>query len=136
MLGNDPLPRVLYIDLARRRSWVTERADLFDANLGGASVGIRLLEEECAPGTDPLGPGNPIILTVGPLVGLFPLASKTVAMFKSPHTGNLGESHAGGRSAVALRMAGYGAIVIRGRSAAPVYVAVEGDHVYFRDASA
>ena len=90
--------------------------------MGGAGVGIRLLNEECPPGTDPFGPDNPIILTVGPLVGLFPLASKTVAMFKSPHTGNLGESHAGGRSAVAIRMAGYGAIVIRGRSAMPVYL--------------
>jgi aldehyde:ferredoxin oxidoreductase len=136
MLANDPLPRVLYIDLARRRSWVEVREDLFEAGLGGAGVGIRLLNEECLPGTDPLGPGNPIILTVGPLVGLFPLASKTVATFKSPHTGNLGESHAGGRSAIAIRMAGYGAIVIRGRSSMPVYLVVDGDHVYFRDASA
>ncbi len=136
MLANDPLPRVLYIDLARRRSWVTVREDLFEAGLGGAGVGIRLLNEECPAGTDPLGPGNPIILTVGPLVGLFPLASKTVATFKSPHTGNLGESHAGGRSAIAIRMAGYGAIVIRGRSSMPVYLAIDGDNVYFRDASA
>ena len=99
-------------------------------------MAIRLLEEECPPGTDPLAPENPIILAVGPLVGLFPLASKTVAMFKSPHTGNLGESHAGGRSAVAIRMAGYGAIVIRGASATPVYLVVDGDQVHFRDASA
>ena len=136
MLANDPLPRVLYIDLARRRSWVTVREDLFEAGLGGAGVGIRLLNEECPAGTDPLAPGNPIILTVGPLVGLFPLASKTVATFKSPHTGNLGESHAGGRSAIAIRMAGYGAIVIRGRSSMPVYLVIDGENVYFRDASA
>ncbi len=136
MLANDPLPRVLYIDLARRRSWSETRADLFEAGLGGSGVGIRLLAEECPPGADPLGPENPIILTVGPLVGLFPLASKTVAMFKSPHTGNLGESHAGGRSAIAIRMAGYGAIVIRGRSSMPVYLVIDGDQVYFRDASA
>jgi aldehyde:ferredoxin oxidoreductase len=136
MLANDPLTRILYIDLNRRRSWVEDRPELFEEGLGGSGVGIRLLNEECKPGTDPLGPGNPIILTVGPLVGLFPLASKTVAMFKSPHTGNLGESHAGGRSAVAIRMAGYGAIVIRGRSASPVYLVVDGDKVYFRDASA
>src|SRR5512135_2583792 len=136
MLANDPLPRVLYIDLTRRRSWVDVREDLFEAGLGGAGVGIRLLNEECPPGTDPLGPGSPIILTVGPLVGLFPLASKTVATFKSPHTGNLGESHAGGRSAIAIRMAGFGAIVIRGASVAPIYLAIEGEHVYFRDASA
>ncbi|HSV85584.1 MAG TPA: aldehyde ferredoxin oxidoreductase family protein [Levilinea sp.] len=136
MLANDPISRVLYIDLTRRRSWVDVREDLFEAGLGGAGVGIRLLSEECPQNADPLGPDNPIILSVGPLVGLFPLASKTVATFKSPHTGNLGESHAGGRSATAIRMAGYGAIVIRGRSAMPVYLVIDGDHVYFRDASA
>jgi aldehyde:ferredoxin oxidoreductase len=136
MLANDPITRVLYIDLARRRYWTENREDLFEAGLGGTGVGIHLLNEECPPGTDPLGPENPIIFTVGPLVGLYPLASKTVAMFKSPHTGNLGESHAGGRSAIAIRMAGYGAIVIRGRSALPVYLAIDEDKVYFRDASA
>lgn len=136
MLANDPISRVLYIDLARRKSWVKDRVDLFEAGIGGVGVGIRLLNEECPPGADPLGPENPIILAVGPLVGLYPLASKTVAMFKSPHTGNLGESHAGGRSAVAIRMAGYGAIVIRGRSSMPVYLVVDGDEVFFRDASA
>jgi len=136
MLPNDPLRRVLYIDLTRRKSWAQERPDLFESALGGTGVGIKLLEEECPQGTDPLGPGNPIIFSVGPLVGLFPLGSKTVAMFKSPHTGNLGESHAGGRSAVAIRMAGYGAIVIRGSSAAPVYLVVNGDQVHFRDAAA
>jgi aldehyde:ferredoxin oxidoreductase len=57
-------------------------------------------------------------------------------MFKSPHTGNLGESHCGGRSAVALRLAGYGAMVIRGASSTPLYLAIHGDQVYFRDASA
>ena len=132
----DPLSRVLYVDLSRRRFEVIERPDLFEEGLGGTGVGIRLLEEECSPGTDPLGPGNPVVLAVGPLVGHFPLASKTVAMFKSPHTGNLGESHAGGRSAVAIRMAGYGAIVLRGESATPVYLAIDGDAVHFRDASA
>lgn len=136
MLKDDPLRRVLYVDLARRRFSVEDRAELFEESLGGAGVAIRLLEEECPQGTDPLGPENPIVLAVGPLVGLFPIASKTVAMFKSPHTGNLGESHAGGRSAVAIRMAGYGAIVIRGASTMPVYLVVDGNQVHFRDASA
>ena len=135
-MAKDPLCRVCYIDLTRRRSWVEERTDLFEAGLGGTGVGIRLLEEECPKGADPLGPENPIILAVGPLVGHFPLASKTIAMFKSPHTGNLGESHAGGRSAVAIRMAGYGAIVIRGVSTLPIYLVVEEGQVRFHDASA
>jgi aldehyde:ferredoxin oxidoreductase len=57
----------------------------------GAGVAIELLHELCPKGADPLGPENPIILAVGPLNPLFPLASKAVAMFKSPHTGNLGD---------------------------------------------
>lgn len=132
----DPLYNVLYVDLTKKRFWVRKRKDLFEDGLGGVSVGVRLLEEECPPQVDPFSPENPIIFVVGPFNGLFPLASKTVALFKSPHTGNLGESHAGGRSSIAIRMAGYGAIVIKGASDAPVYLAVHGDKVFFRDAGA
>ncbi len=135
MLEGDPLVNVLYIDLSKRSFWVRRREDLFDRYIGGTGVGLELLEEECPEGIDPFSPENPIVFAVGPLTALFPLASKTVALFKSPHTGNLGESHAGGRSAVAIRMAGYGAIVIKGASEMPVYLAIHGDRVYFRDAS-
>ncbi|HHX64378.1 MAG TPA: aldehyde ferredoxin oxidoreductase family protein [Chloroflexi bacterium] len=135
MLVNDPLANVLYIDLTRKRFYVQRREDLFERYLGGVGVATRLLLEECPEGVDPLAPDNPIIFAVGPLTGLFPLASKTVAMFKSPHTGNLGESHAGGRSAVAIRMAGFGAIVIKGANDSPGYVAIDNGQVHFRDAT-
>jgi aldehyde:ferredoxin oxidoreductase len=127
--------RVLIADLTSRRFSVEDRADLFQYYIGGSGVAISLLSEYCPKGADPLGPDNPIIFAVGPLVGLYPLASKTVAMFKSPLTGNLGESHAGGRSAVAIRSAGYGALVIKGVSESPVYLSIDGKGVQFRDAS-
>ncbi|MEJ2413388.1 MAG: aldehyde ferredoxin oxidoreductase N-terminal domain-containing protein, partial [Anaerolineales bacterium] len=123
----DPLTKVLFIDLNKLSYHIEERPELFEDYLGGTGVGIRLLSEYCPAGADPLGPENPIIFVVGPLVGHYPLASKTAALFKSPHTGNLGESHAGGRSAVALRMAGYGAVVIQGRSKLPIYLVVTSD---------
>lgn len=129
------LSRILYIDLSKRTFHVERREELFEEFLGGTGVAINLLLEHCPESTDPLGPDNPIIFAVGPLTGLFPLASKTVSMFKSPLTGNLGESHAGGRSANAIRSAGYGAIVITGSSETPIYLAVHGDDVHFRDAS-
>ncbi len=135
MIKNDTLRNVLYVDLTRKSFHTEDRSDLFDKYLGGSGVAIKLLEEECPQGADPLGPENPIIMAVGPLTSLYPLASKTVAMFKSPHTGNLGESHAGGRSAVSIRMAGYGAIVIKGASERPCYISISGNKVYFRDAS-
>ncbi|GAB6183901.1 aldehyde ferredoxin oxidoreductase family protein [Thermodesulfovibrio hydrogeniphilus] len=127
--------RVLYIDLSKKKFWTEERADLFSKYIGGTGVAIKLLHENCSPQTEPFSPENPIIFAIGPLNGLFPIASKTVAMFKSPLTGNLGESHAGGRSAIAIRMAGYGAIVIKGKSERPCYVSIHGDKVYFRDAT-
>lgn len=135
MIKNDPVRNVLYIDLTKKSFHIEDRSDLFEKYLGGTGVAIRLLHEECPQGADPLGSDNPIIFAVGPLTGLYPLASKTVAMFKSPHTGNLGESHAGGRSAVSIRMAGYGAIVINGASERPCYVSIQGHKVFFRDAS-
>lgn len=132
---NDPLSNVLHIDLSRKRFWTENRNELFNEMIGGSGVAIKLLAEECPKGADPLAPENPIILAVGPLTGLYPIASKTVAMFKSPLTGNLGESHCGGRSAVAIRFAGYGAIIIKGSSETPVYLAIHGDKIRFRDAS-
>jgi aldehyde:ferredoxin oxidoreductase len=135
MLRDDTLANVLYVDLSKKHFRIEKRQDLFEKHIGGAGVAIQLLHEECPEGCDALGAENPIIFAVGPLTALFPLASKTVAMFKSPHTGNLGESHCGGRSAVAIRMAGYGAIVIKGSGDTPLYLAIHGNRVYFRDAS-
>jgi aldehyde:ferredoxin oxidoreductase len=129
------LSKVLTVNLSNRSFRIDNRADLFDKYLGGSGVAIKLLEENCPPGADPLGPDNTIVFAVGPLVGLYPLASKTVSMFKSPLTGNLGESHAGGRSAVSIRAAGYGAIVIKGASESPIYLSIRNGDVRFRDAS-
>ncbi|MFH1179463.1 MAG: aldehyde ferredoxin oxidoreductase family protein [Candidatus Bathyarchaeota archaeon] len=129
------LSRVLTINLSDRSFKFEDRSDLFEKYIGGTGVAIKLLEDNCPEGADPLGPDNPIVFAVGPLVGLYPLASKTVAMFKSPLTGNLGESHAGGRSAVSIRSAGYGAIVIKGVSETPVYLSISNGDVRFRDAS-
>ncbi len=128
------LSRVLYIDLTKKSYYVENRKDLLNKGLGGTGVAIELLMENCATGTDPLDEGNPVVLAAGPLTPGFPLASKTVALFKSPHTGNLGESHCGGRSAVAIRMAGYGAIVIKGKSSSPVYLSIAEGKVWFRNA--
>jgi len=129
------LSKVLYIDLTKRKFWIENREDLFSKYIGGTGVAINLLNEECPKGIDPFHPDNPIIFAVGPLTGLFPLCSKTVAMFKSPLTGNLGESHAGGRSAISIRMAGYGAIVIKGSSDEPIYLSIHNNKVDFKLAS-
>ena len=84
MLPDDPLASVLYVDLTKKRFWSVRRDDLFQKYLGGAGVAAQLLLEECPENCDPLGPDNPIILAVGPLTALFPLASKTVPSSSLP----------------------------------------------------
>ncbi len=135
MQEHDSLNNVLYIDLSKKSFRIENRRDLFEKYIGGTGVATQLLHENCKEGTDPYDPSSPVILAVGPLTGVLPLASKTVAMYKSPLTGDLGESHAGGRSAVAIRMAGYGAVVITGKCDFPVYLSIQHNKVFFRDAT-
>jgi aldehyde:ferredoxin oxidoreductase len=129
------LRRVLYIDLGKEESWVEERQDLFDQWMGGTGVGIKLLLEECPEGVDPLSPNAPIIFCIGPLNGMFPVATKIVAAFKSPLTGELGESYAGGRLPLAARFAGHEAIVIRGAARRPSYISINNADVKIKDAT-
>jgi len=42
MLKGDPLARVLYIDLSRRKYWVEDRSDLFEEYIGGTGVATKL----------------------------------------------------------------------------------------------
>lgn len=127
--------KVMRIDLTERSYEVQERPELREEWLGGSGAAISLLSEECPRGADPFSPENPLIVAVGPLNGLFPCASKSVAAFKSPMTSNLGEAHAGGRLGLALRMAGLDAIVVKGLSERPCVLSIVNDKVDFIDAS-
>ena len=133
----DPhLNRVLIIDLTKLSYRIEERKDYFAKCLGGVGAGIKLLQEFLDPKADPYHPDNVIVFSIGALTGKFPMASKTVSLFKSPHHGLLGESHAGGRSAIAIGQAGYGAIVIKGASQIPIYITIDGNQIDFKEARA
>ncbi len=128
------LTKILYIDTSKYKYWVEDRKDLFEEWLGGTGVAVQLMKENMDPKIDAFDEESTIVFAVGPLNSAYPLASKTVAMFKSPLTGNLGESHAGGRTSTSIANAGYGAIVIKGKSKKPIYIVIDNDKVYFRDA--
>jgi aldehyde:ferredoxin oxidoreductase len=91
--------------------------------------------DEIPPGTNPLGPENNLYFATGPLVGTsFPTASRFNISAKSPQTGILGDTNAGGHFASEMKFAGYDQIVLKGRSSKPVYVYVSDGNVEFRDA--
>jgi aldehyde:ferredoxin oxidoreductase len=103
--------------------------------LGGRGFNSKLLYDEVGPDTDPLGPENKLMFATGPLVGtMFPTASRFNISAKSPQTGILGDTNAGGHLASEIKFAGYDQIVLEGRSNVTVYVYVNDGEVEFRDA--
>lgn len=78
-------------------------------------------------------PEQPLIFAIGPLTGYFPLMSKTVCAFRSAYHLQYTESHAGGRSALALRFAGLDALVIVGRAARLSCLALGSRHLELKD---
>lgn len=125
--------KVLFIDLTASKIEIQQRTDLAEY-LGGVGLATKLLDENFNSLLPPLAPEQPIVLAIGAISAIYPLITKTVAMFISPLTGELGESYAGGRLALALSMAGYDAIVINGKAPHPSYIAIDGDSIEIKDA--
>ncbi len=132
---NEKFMRVLYIDLSSGKITISQREDLL-AYLGGVGIASKLLEENMHPDLDALHPDQPIVFAIGAGTWLFPVLTKTVAMFRSPLTNELGESYAGGRLAMTMLMAGYDAIVLRGKAAKPIYLQISNNEISLKDARA
>ncbi len=127
--------RILYVDLSTSKIRISKREDLMPY-LGGVGLAAKLLEEAAHPELDALHEDQPIVFAIGAGTWLFPVLTKTVAMFRSPLTNELGESYAGGRLAMTLFMAGYDAVVLVGKSPKPVYLEVKNNSVELKDARA
>ncbi|OIP90722.1 MAG: aldehyde ferredoxin oxidoreductase [Syntrophobacteraceae bacterium CG2_30_61_12] len=126
--------RVLVVDLATGKG---EPVNLEGraTHLGGSGLAALLFErygDVRKPWNDP---EQPLIFAIGPLTGAFPLMSKTVCGFLSPYHNQYAESHAGGRSALALRFADLDALVLRGRAPHPAFLTVASRHLKLGDAS-
>ncbi|RLF94056.1 aldehyde:ferredoxin oxidoreductase [Thermococci archaeon] len=124
---------ILKINLTEKTTKIEKREDLFEY-LGGIGIAVKLLDEECKKKKNALSPDQPIIFAIGPLSTIFPCMTKTVAVFKSPLTGEYGESYAGGRLASSMRFSGYDAIVLEGRSEDPVYLSIHNKKIRFKNA--
>ncbi|MDR2571458.1 MAG: aldehyde:ferredoxin oxidoreductase [Oscillospiraceae bacterium] len=132
---NEKFIRVLYVDMNTSKIRVEQREDLM-AYLGGVGVAAKLLRENLKPGIEPTAPEQPIVFAIGAGAYVFPVLTKTVAMFVSPLTGELGESYAGARMAMSMFMAGYDALVITGKAKRHSYLSISTDNVTVRDARA
>jgi aldehyde:ferredoxin oxidoreductase len=125
--------RVVIVDLSARKTRV-ENLPGREQWLGGSGLAALCFEKYADPALPWNDPAQPLIFAIGPLTGYFPLMSKTVCAFLSPYHGQYAESHAGGRSALALRFADMDALVVVGRAERPCVLSIGHKHMEIKDA--
>jgi len=115
----------------------TFNEDFAKTYIGGTGLGIKLLLNNQEPGINPFDPRNPLIYALGAFCGtMVPCASSKFGVFaKSPASNLLGEAYSTGRWGAELRMAGYDALVIKGKSEKPAYLWIDDESVQLMDAS-
>lgn len=129
--------RVKMSDLSITREPVPEKW----ARYGGRALTDAIVFAEVPPDADPLGPENKVVFAPGLLGGTSaPNGGRLSVGAKSPLTGGLKESNAGGQAAHALAKIGIGAVVVEGAADDPdaryvLKIAADGSAGLVRDDS-
>jgi len=127
--------KVLRIDLTDRRYSVEDLdPSWIKPVIGGRAANTKRLYEELDPDCDPLGPDNILIFAIGPLTGTLLTASAYYTVTaKSPLTGILGDSAAGGQFAAEMKLTGFDQVIITGKADALLYLLITESGVEFVD---
>ena len=103
--------------------------------ISARGLSARYLYEELKPKTDPLGPENKIIMSIGVLSSIrLQGFSKWCVMSRSPLTGTIFRSIAGGNFGAWMKHAGYDLIIIEGKAPGATYVYLDITGVHFLNA--
>ena len=104
--------------------------------LGGRGLNSRILYTETDPAVKPLDPANVLMFSLGPFTGtMVPGSGRVEVAAKSPVIGIQGMSNMGGYWGPELKYAGYDSIILKGKAANPVYIAIHNDEVEIKDAT-
>ena len=129
--------KILHVDLTNGTLTVEEPEEAFYRKyLGGSAMGMYYILRDMPKGADPLGPENVLTLFAGVTTGA-PISgqSRLNANAKSPLSGGIGDSQSGGFFPAELKFAGFDGIIIKGKSASPVYLAIIDGNAELKDAA-
>lgn len=128
--------KILRIDLSTGKARVEDLdKEMARRYLGGRGLGAYFLRREVDPGTDPLGPENKMIFAAGPLTGTTaPTPGRFSLTTRSPLTGTIFDSNAGGTWGVIFKRCGFDAMIVSGRADRPVYIELKGAEISVKDA--
>jgi aldehyde:ferredoxin oxidoreductase len=118
--------KILHVDLTNGKMDVETPDEVFYRKyMGGSAMGVYYVLREVPKGADPLGPENVLTLFTSVTTGAaISGQSRINANAKSPISGGIGDSQAGGYFPAELKFAGFDGIVIKGRSPKPVYLSI------------
>lgn len=129
--------KVLHVDLTNRTLEVEQPTEAFYRQyVGGSLMGLYYLWKNTPKGADPLGPENTMVFALSAPTGM-PVSgqSRCTLTCKSPSSGGVADSQAGGFWPAELKRAGFDAIVVKGAADSPVYLWIEDGKPELRDAS-
>jgi aldehyde:ferredoxin oxidoreductase len=128
--------KIIDIDLTKQRIDTREfTAEMALETLGGFGYNMHLLYANLEEGTDPLGPENIMIVSLGLLTGsAAPSSSRVHINALSPLSGLIGSSSVGGFLGSKLRALGIASLIIRGAATAPAFLDIDEAGVRFMDA--
>jgi aldehyde:ferredoxin oxidoreductase len=129
--------KILHVDLTSGNITVEQPSEEFyKTYLGGSAMGTYYLFKNTPAGADPLGPENTLTLMISPTTGVSISGnSRMTATAKSPETGLIGDSQAGGFFPAELKFSGFDGIVLKGKSPKPVYLWVHDGEAELKDAA-
>ncbi len=131
--------KILRIDMSSGA--VTHMATMDYANrfLGGRGIAAKIYWDEVPPEVKAFDPENRLVFALGPLAGFrgvsgtrWQICGKSA--LTTPEYFNY--CNLGGDWGAQLKLAGYDALVVQGRSEKPVYILIQDEEVEIRDASA
>ncbi len=126
----------LRVNLTDRKAILEEIPESYARKwMGGRGFNMEVFFREIPVHADPWGPENLLLFGVGPITGTSFPGSRINISGKSPHTGYIGDSNAGGHFSAEMKFAGFDQIVFEGKADKPVYVRIVDHEVEIRDAS-
>lgn len=128
--------KILHVNLTDEKWHVEEPGlDFYRRYVGGSALGTYYCLKEIPKGVDPLGAENVIAFSGSIITGApVPFLSRISITSKSPITGGIGDSQAGGWFAPEMKFAGFDAIIVKGKAKKPVYLWISNGKVEIRDA--
>jgi len=125
--------QILRVDLTDERYRIEKSSPgWFRSVIGGRAANTKRLFEELNVECDPLGPDNILIFGVGPLTGsLLPASAFYTVTAKSPMTGILGDSAAGGQFGAEMKLTGFDQIIVTGKAESLTYLMITNSNVEF-----